>query len=272
MSHAHQAPTSAAPAVSAAPLLAVENLHVRYGKSAALLGAQLQLGQGELVCVIGPNGAGKSSLLNALMGCLPANGNASGTVRIAGQDVSALPLEQRVKRGLALVPETRELFASMSVEDNLILGSYLLRHQGAAQRQALLQEIFALFPRLKERRKQPAGTMSGGERQMLVIGRALMSRPRALMLDEPSLGLAPKIMNEVFAIIEDLRAQGLGILLVEQNSRAALRAARYAYVLELGAITLHGPAQEVANHPQVIEAYLGKRQAAVANSGQPGTL
>jgi branched-chain amino acid transport system ATP-binding protein len=242
-------------------LLSVDGLSVRYGKSAAVDNVALELQAGQLVSVIGPNGAGKSSLLNAIMGCLAPNGSATGRVVIAGEDVSALPLERRVQRGMALVPESRELFPSMAVQDNLVLGAYLLRKQGSAKRAELLDKVYQMFPRLFERRTQLAGTMSGGERQMLVIGRALMSEPRILMLDEPSLGLAPRIMGEVFQTIERLCAQGLGILLVEQNSRAALKVSQHAYVLELGVVTLQGPAAQLSQDPRVIEAYLGKQAA-----------
>lgn len=242
------------------PLLSVTGMSVRYGKSAALHNFDLRLAAGELVSVIGPNGAGKSSLLNGIMGCLPANGFATGKVLIGGEDVSLLPIERRVLHGMALVPESRELFTSMTIEDNLVLGAYLRRRLGREDREAQLAYVFSIFPRLAERRHQVAGTLSGGERQMLVIGRALMSRPRILMLDEPSLGLAPMVMNEVFNVITNLRDQGLGILLVEQNSRAALKVSDYAYVLELGTVSLQGRASEVMQNPKVIEAYLGRAE------------
>ncbi len=242
-----------------AVLLSAQGLQVSYGKSAALIDANLELHAGQILTVIGPNGAGKSSLLNALMGNLPANAVTSGRVVAGEEEVSDLPVERRVRRGLALVPESRELFGSMSIEDNLVLGAYLHRRAGRQQRTEGLEHVFGLFPRLKERRRQAAATLSGGERQMLVIGRALMSRPRVLMLDEPSLGLAPKVMNEVFRVIADLRRLGVAVLLVEQNSRAALQVADEAQVLELGETVLRGTAAEVARHPMVIEAYLGRR-------------
>ncbi len=245
-------------------LLSTRGLHVSYGKSAALIDANIELHAGQIVSVIGPNGAGKSSLLNAMMGNLPANASTQGQVLIGEENVSDLPVERRVLRGVALVPESRELFSSMSIEDNLVLGSYLRRHLGRHDREEQLEHVFNMFPRLRERRPQMAGTLSGGERQMLVIGRALMSRPQVLMLDEPSLGLAPMIMNEVFRVIQSLRDAGVSILLVEQNSRAALQVADHAYVLEMGETTLQGPAAELRQHPKVIEAYLGHGSAAVA--------
>jgi branched-chain amino acid transport system ATP-binding protein len=207
--------------------------------------------------VIGPNGAGKSTLLNAIMGALPSAGNAKGAVRYLGEDVSTLPIERRVSRGMCLVPEKRELFSSMSVEDNLVLGAY--RRKKAGERNFLdqLDHVFELFPRLKERRKQAAGTLSGGERQMLAVGRALMGKPQLLMLDEPSLGLAPLIVKEIFHIISALRQTGVATLLIEQNARAALQISDYGYVLETGEFAMEGKADELQHNPQVIETYLG---------------
>lgn len=241
------------------PILQSRDLCVHYGQVPALTHANIAVRPGQIVSVIGPNGAGKSSLLNALMGNLPGNARVRGEVRYEAQDVSALPVELRVARGLALVPESRELFNTMSIEDNLVLGGYLRRHAGAQEREERMEGIYATFPRLKERRRQMAGTLSGGERQMLVIGRALMSKPKLLMLDEPSLGLAPLIMDEVFRVISRLRDTGVATLLIEQNSRAALKVSDYAYVLELGETTLEGPARELQQNPKVIEAYLGQR-------------
>ena len=236
------------------PLLAVENLHAGYGRAEVLAGLSLQAAAGSVVAVVGPNGAGKSTLLNALMGVLPSRGE----LRFDGEPVQRLSLEQRVQRGMALVPETRALFATMPVADNLVLGGYRQRRTPRAEQAARLDEIYALFPRLHERRAQAAGTLSGGERQMLAIGRALMGRPRLLMLDEPSLGLAPLVVREIFRIIERLRETGVTLLLVEQNARAALAVADHAYVLETGAIALCGPAAELADDPRVIETYLGR--------------
>ncbi len=193
------------------PVLETRNLCVRYGKVEALRATSIRLNPGEIVTVIGPNGAGKSSLLNAIMGALPANGMAEGEVLYNGHDVLHHNIEHRLGKGLALVPEKRELFASMTVEDNLVLGAYRRRKAGWSYRDGL-EGIYAVFPRLKERRKQLAGTMSGGERQMVAIGRALMSDPKVLMLDEPSLGLAPRVMAEVFYVISRLGCAGPNFL------------------------------------------------------------
>ncbi|HXF46885.1 MAG TPA: ABC transporter ATP-binding protein [Burkholderiaceae bacterium] len=240
----------------AADLFEVRDLHAGYGKAEVLTGIDLRAQAGSVVTVIGPNGAGKSTLLNALMGLLPARGH----LFFDGVDLLREPLEARVLRGIALVPERRELFATMPVEDNLVLGAfrrYRLRERNWRDE---LDKVYALFPRLQERRRQLAGTLSGGERQMLAIGRALMSKPRLLLLDEPSLGLAPLIVRDIFAVIARLRATGVTILLVEQNARAALEVADYGYVLETGAITLHGPARELAADTRVVESYLGARR------------
>jgi branched-chain amino acid transport system ATP-binding protein len=209
------------------------------------------------VSIIGPNGAGKSTTLNALMGVLPARGR----IVFDGQDLSETTLEERVMLGLALVPERRELFGSMAVEDNLVLGGYRAMKQRVPQWRREIERVYALFPRLKERRTQLAGTLSGGERQMLALGRALMSTPRLLMLDEPSLGLAPLIVREIFATIERLRAQGTSILLIEQNARAALAVSDHGHVLETGAFALQGPAEQLAGDPRVIETYLGAHKS-----------
>ncbi len=240
--------------MAATPLLEVRGLHAGYGRAEVLSGVDLDAPAGSVVTVVGPNGAGKSTLLNALMGVLPARG---GLV-LDGEDIARLSLEDRVDRGMALVPETRALFATMSVLDNLVLGGYRRRGEGSVRRQQRLQEVFALFPRLQERVAQAAGTLSGGERQMLAIGRALMGAPRLLMLDEPSLGLAPLVVKEIFRIIDALRATGVTILLVEQNARAALAVADHGYVLETGAFALSGPASTLAQDPRVIETYLGR--------------
>ncbi|MCA0318319.1 MAG: ABC transporter ATP-binding protein [Proteobacteria bacterium] len=231
-------------------LLAVEHLSVAYGRVEAVSDVSLSVAPGEIVTVIGANGAGKSTLLNAAMGLLPARGR----VVFDGSDIGSVEAEDRVALGLCLVAEKRELFGAMTVEDNLILGAFRTGRSLAAE---TLAEVFARFPRLRERRAQLAGTLSGGERQMLAMGRALMSRPRLLMLDEPSLGLAPKVVADIFAIIRDLRATGVAILLVEQNARAALNAADRAYVMELGRIGLEGPASELASDPRIAESYLG---------------
>ncbi|WP_416759073.1 ABC transporter ATP-binding protein [Roseateles sp. So40a] len=234
-------------------LLNVSGLHAGYGRAEVLTGLNLRLRQGEVVTVIGPNGAGKSTTLNALMGVLPARGQ----IIFDGEDVNGLGLEDRVMKGLALVPEKRELFTTMSVEDNLILGGFRPMRLGIKAWRDELERVYALFPRLKERRTQLAGTLSGGERQMLAVGRALMARPKLLMLDEPSLGLAPLIVKEVFRIVAQLRDAGVSILLIEQNARAALEVADYGYVLETGDIALEGKAADLAKDPRVIETYLG---------------
>lgn len=239
------------------PILEVQDLSARYGKVGALVGASLSVPAGSIVTVIGANGAGKSTLLNAVMGSLPQTGHASGTVRYDGGEVRSWKAERRVAAGMSLVPEKRELFGTMSVQDNLLLGGFRRYRARESGWMATLDEVYDLFPRLRERSAQEAGTLSGGERQMLAVGRALMAKPRLLMLDEPSLGLAPRIVREIFHIIARLRETGVAILLVEQNARAALQVADYGYVLETGEIALHGPARDLADNPRVIESYLG---------------
>jgi branched-chain amino acid transport system ATP-binding protein len=239
-------------------LLQVNGLHAGYGRAEVLTGLDLTLPAGQVVTVIGPNGAGKSTTLNALMGLLPCRGQ----LLFDGADLSDTTLEERVMLGMALVPEKRELFGTMPVEDNLVLGGWRAKKLKVPNWRSELERIYELFPRLKERRAQLAGTLSGGERQMLAVGRALMSRPKLLMLDEPSLGLAPLVVREIFRIIERLREQGVSILLVEQNARAALEVADYAYVLETGEIGMQGPASELAHDPRVIETYLGAARKA----------
>jgi branched-chain amino acid transport system ATP-binding protein len=233
-----------------APILVLEGVSVAYGKVEAVRDVSLSMQPGSIVTVIGANGAGKTTLLNALMGILPAG----GTVRFDGTALDGDAIEERVAMGMALVPERRELFGSMTVDDNLLLGGF---RTTAAERAQSLAQVFARFPRLQERRRQLAGTLSGGERQMLAMGRALMGRPRLLMLDEPSLGLAPLIVRDIFEIIVGLRKTGVSILLVEQNARAALQVADHAYVMELGEITARGPAAELAADPRIVESYLG---------------
>lgn len=235
-------------------LLEVADLSVAYGKAPAVDGVTLTVPQGAIVTVIGANGAGKTTLLNAVMGLLPSQ----GSVRFAGQDIQGEPVVARVEAGLGLVPEKRELFGPMTVEDNLLLGGYSRRAVRDGSREADLAAAFARFPRLKERRAQLASTLSGGERQMLAIARALMARPRLLMLDEPSLGLAPLVVREVFAIVAGLRDIGVSVLIVEQNARAALQIADYGYVLETGAVTLAGDAAGLTSDSRVAAAYLGR--------------
>jgi len=235
-------------------LLSVNDLHVSYGKVEAVTGASLDMATGQIVTVIGPNGAGKTTMLAALMGLLTSKGE----MRYDGGDLRALSTEQRVRRGICLVPERRELFTEMSVEDNLILGAYTRWSDRPAVYRDLA-DVYTRFPRLSERCKQLAGTLSGGERQMLALGRALMAKPRLLLLDEPSLGLAPLIVREIFRIVMGLRELGVSILLVEQNARAALETADHGYVLETGAIVLSGRAADLINDPRVIASYLGGR-------------
>jgi branched-chain amino acid transport system ATP-binding protein len=238
-------------------LLQVRDLVVSYGKIAAVQGASLAVEPGRIVTVIGANGAGKTTLLNAVMGLLES----SGDVHFDGQPLRRIAVDRRVAMGLVLVPERRELFSSMSVEDNLRLGGYCVTPVRARQG---LEQVYALFPRLLERRRQEAGTLSGGERQMLAIGRALISAPRLLMLDEPSLGLAPFLVRDSFRTIARLKETGVSILLVEQNARAALQVSDHGYVMEHGRIALEGPAQQLLQDARVIESYLGIGQAKAA--------
>lgn len=239
------------------PVLQVTDLSARYGKVNAVVGANIAVTRGSIVTVIGGNGAGKSTLLNSIMGSLPSTGNCSGSVQYLGSEIGSWQVERRVSDGISLVPERRELFGSMSVEDNLLLGGFRLYRAGKHGWRATMDEVYELFPRLRERRQQQAGTLSGGERQMLAVGRALMAQPQLLMLDEPSLGLAPRIVREIFQIIARLRSTGVAILLVEQNARAALQVADYGYVLETGEVVLEGKAKELSGNPRVIESYLG---------------
>jgi branched-chain amino acid transport system ATP-binding protein len=241
-------------------LLKVHALHAGYGRAEVLHGLDLVAARGQVITVIGPNGAGKSTLLNALMGILPATGD----IQYDGRSMGLLTLEERVMQGIALVPETRALFGTMSVADNLLLGGYRQVRLGSPDSSAALNDVFTLFPRLLERRKQLAGTLSGGERQMLAVARALMGKPTLLMLDEPSLGLAPLVVRDIFKTIAGLRATGVTILLVEQNARAALEVADYGYVLEMGEIALEGPAADLARDPRVIETYLGAQKKPAA--------
>ena len=232
------------------PLLSIADMHVSYGRVEAVHGVSLGVPHASIVTVIGANGAGKTTLLNAIMGVMKGK----GSIEFDGKPVADLSLEARVANGLCLVPERRGLFASMPVEDNLLLGGF---RRSRGERAQALEETYARFPRLQERRRQLAGTLSGGERQMLAMGRALMARPRLLMLDEPSLGLAPRIVRDVFHIITALKETGVSILLIEQNARAALQIASYAYVLELGRVTAAGTSAEITDNPRLVESYLG---------------
>ncbi len=232
-------------------LLSLENVSVAYGRIQAVRDVSVSIEPGKIVTIIGPNGAGKTTLMQAAIGLLPS----SGVMRFDGAGLAGVDVEARVERGMCLVPERRELFHDMSVEDNLILGAYSRRATAEIKRD--LDDVFARFPRLKERRRQLAGTLSGGERQMLALGRALMAKPRLLLLDEPSLGLAPLIVREIFRTIASLRSIGISILLVEQNARAALETADYGYVLETGQVTQKGRAADLIGDPKLIAAYLG---------------
>ena len=231
-------------------LLSVSSAHVAYGKVEAVRAVTLDVADNEIVTIIGANGAGKTTLLNAIMGILPLKGR----VTFAGQDMAQLEIEDRVAAGLSLVPEHRELFSTMNVEDNLQLGAFRIAKAKAKQS---LERVYTQFPRLKERRRQLAGTLSGGEQQMLAMGRALMGAPKLLMLDEPSLGLAPIIVADIFRIVGELRASGVSVLLVEQNAQAALKIADRAYVMELGEFILDGPAKDIAANARVAASYLG---------------
>lgn len=235
------------------PVLVIRKLYAYYGKVEALSDINLSVGEGQIVTVIGPNGAGKTTLLSAAIGLLASKGE----IEFDGVLEAEPEVEHLVGRGLILVPEKRELFSEMSVEDNLILGAFQRHRAGDRDEKTTMQQVYELFPRLKERRNQQAGTLSGGERQMLAVGRALMAKPRLLMLDEPSLGLAPLIVREIFRIIAELRRRGVSILLVEQNARAALQVADYAYVLENGRTAMEGAASQLRDDPRVIETYLG---------------
>jgi len=236
-------------------LLDIKDIHVAYGRAEVVHGISLSMTSGSIVTVIGANGAGKTTLLNAIMGVVPSR----GTILYDGAPVPET-IEGRVAAGLCLVPERRELFGSMTVEDNIELGGFLRSRQ---ERDETRDAVYTLFPRLHERRKQLAGTMSGGERQMLALARALMSRPRLLLLDEPSLGLAPLIVAEILRIVADLRQTGVSILLVEQNARAALEIADEAYLVELGEVRRSGPASELAVDPALMASYLGPGEHAI---------
>jgi branched-chain amino acid transport system ATP-binding protein len=228
----------------------MSDVHIAYGKVEAVRGVSLDVHDNEIVTIVGANGAGKTTLLNAVMGILPLKGRVS----FAGENMAPLEIEDRVALGMSLVAEHRELFSTMNVEDNLQLGAFRAAKVKAAE---AFERVYTLFPRLKERRKQLAGTLSGGEQQMLAMGRALMGAPKLLMLDEPSLGLAPIIVADIFRTIGELRASGVSVLLVEQNAQAALKIADRAYVMELGEFVLTGPANEIASNTRVAASYLG---------------
>jgi len=233
-------------------LLEIRSLQVRYGGIRAVKGIDLEVAAGELVCLIGANGAGKSSTLRAISGLMPT---APGSIRFDGRDLAGIPAFARARAGLVMVPEGRGVFAQLSVEENLAMGAYARADAGVASDRA---RVFEVFPRLAERRRQTAGTLSGGEQQMLAIGRALMSRPKLLALDEPSMGLAPIAAQKILQVIRDINRSGVTVLLVEQNARNALALAHRAYVMESGEITLSGEARALLADPRVREAYLGE--------------
>ncbi|MBI5521004.1 MAG: ABC transporter ATP-binding protein [Desulfarculus sp.] len=236
-------------------MLEVRDLHVYYGAVHALKGVSLEVPQGGIVTLVGANGAGKSTLLKAIAGLLPAR---QGSIRLEGQEISSRGAEGIVAKGLCLVPEGRQVFGTLKVIDNLNLGAFLLRggkHQ--AKRQELLDYVYDLFPILEERQNQYAGTLSGGQQQMLAIGRALMANPRILVLDEPSMGLAPLVVREILKVLGALNQKGLTILLVEQNARAALKVASYGYVLETGGMAAQGEAKALLSDQNILKAYLG---------------
>ena len=233
-------------------MLKIDNIHVYYGAIHALKGVSLEVEKGEIVTLIGANGAGKSTTLRTISGLLAPKG---GTISFLGDDIGGIPAHEIVKRGISQVPEGRRIFAEMSVQENLEMGAFIRKDKGGVEKDFDL--VYERFPRLKERRRQQAGTLSGGEQQMLAMGRALMSRPKLLLLDEPSMGLAPLLIKEIFSIIEDINREGTTVLLVEQNANMALSIAHRAYVLETGRITLSGAAKELAASEDVRKAYLG---------------
>jgi branched-chain amino acid transport system ATP-binding protein len=232
-------------------MLEVENISASYGAIRALENVSLTVEAGQSVCLLGANGAGKTTTLNCISGVVPLS---AGRIRFNGEDIAGLSIDKIVARGVVQVPEGREIFPELSVADNLLLGTWLHRRETNVDQ---LERVYGYFPRLKERAQQHAGTLSGGEQQMLMIGRALMARPKLLLLDEPSLGLSPVLIEQVFAIVARIHADGIPILLVEQNARAALAASQHGYVLENGEIRLHGRSSELADNPQIRAAYLG---------------
>lgn len=245
--------------MSDASLLAVENLEVRYGAATALRGASLTVRRGQLVAVIGNNGAGKTSLMRGLTGLVRPS---AGRVLFNGEEVTRLPAHAKVARGLAMVPEGRLIFPDQTVEDNLILGAYAHGGLKGVRARATLERALALFPRLRERLRQPAGSMSGGEQQMLAIARGLMAEPELLVIDELSLGLAPRVVEQLIGVLRDLNRQGLTILLVEQLASYALAIADHAYVVAQGRVVRDGPSGHLARDPEVMETFLGKKKAA----------
>ncbi|HVJ74580.1 MAG TPA: ABC transporter ATP-binding protein [Casimicrobiaceae bacterium] len=237
---------------AAAPLLALDGLKVAYGGIQAVKGIDLVVGKGELVCLIGANGAGKTTTLKGVTGLQPVSG---GTVRYDGEDVTGARAFELVRKGLAMVPEGRGVFGALTIEENLAMGAYVRNDRDGIRSD--VERVFGLFPRLKERRRQTAGTLSGGEQQMLAMGRAMMSRPRMLLLDEPSMGLAPLMVQKVFETVLAVSGEGVTILLIEQNAKLALEVSHRGYVMESGEITLAGDAKSLLHDPKVRAAYLG---------------
>ncbi|NLV58912.1 MAG: ABC transporter ATP-binding protein [Clostridiales bacterium] len=239
-------------------MLEIRNLKVSYGGIRALKGVSLSVPKGQIITLIGANGAGKSTMLRTISGLQKAD---EGTILYGEENLLGLPPKEIVKRGIVMVPEGRRVFPDMTVRENLRIGAFLRTDKEAIAQDR--QYVYSLFPRLEERAWQPAGTLSGGEQQMLAVGRALMSRPKVLIMDEPSLGLAPLVVRDIFGIIRKLNADGITVLLIEQNANAALRIADYGYVLETGTIHMEGTGKELLDNSAVREAYLGKSKAAV---------
>ena len=239
--------------MSAALLLALKGLQVAYGGIQAVKGIDLEVGEGELVCLIGANGAGKTTTLKGITGLQPIK---SGTIHYAGEDITGRPAFQLVRKGLSMVPEGRGVFGALTIEENLAMGAYARNDRAAIRRD--IERVFGLFPRLKERHRQTAGTLSGGEQQMLAMARALMSQPKLLLLDEPSMGLAPLMVQKVFETVLTISGEGVTILLIEQNAKLALEVSSRGYVMESGEITLHGEAKRLLSDPKVRAAYLGE--------------
>jgi branched-chain amino acid transport system ATP-binding protein len=237
----------------ATPLLELQKLEVAYGGIQAVKGIDLEVGEGELVCLIGANGAGKTTTLKGICGLLPVKG---GKIFYGGANVTGKPAFQLVRRGLAMVPEGRGVFGALTIEENLAMGAYIRSDRDGIK--ADIERVFHLFPRLRERRRQTAGTMSGGEQQMLAMGRAMMSRPKLLLLDEPSMGLAPLMVQKVFETIITISGEGVTILLIEQNAKLALEVSKRGYVMESGEVTLSGDASSLLHDPKVRAAYLGE--------------
>ncbi len=231
-------------------ILTVRDLHVGYGRVEAVRGVSFEAAPGSLVTLVGANGAGKSSIINAISGIVRPRG---GTVTFEGRDITRTPSHRLVRQGLVQVPEGRQVLATLTIEENLLMGGW---HVGAGSKETI-DEMYARFPVLGERRALPAGSLSGGEQQMLAIARALVARPRVMLMDEPSMGLAPKVVDDVFRVIEEIRASGTTVVLVEQNARRALRAADHGYVMQTGEIVHSGPADELLADPKIVQAYLG---------------